>query len=50
MNNLFNRILLHLLMNVYFFEPFESKYKKNFSNSEFNLNDILFFNYETKVS
>lgn len=45
-------------MNVYFFEPFESKYQKNFSNSEFNLNDISIFtimkqkfpNYERDIN
>jgi hypothetical protein len=45
-------------MNVYFFEPFESEYQKNFSNSEFNLNDISIFtimkqkfpNYERDIN
>ena len=45
-------------MNVYFFEPFETKYHRNFSNSQLNLQDISIFqimsnkfpNYEKDVN
>ena len=30
-------------MEVYFFEPFESKYNDNFSKPQLNLNDISIF-------
>jgi len=45
-------------MNVYFYEPFETHYHNNFSNSEFNLKDISVFtvmkqkfpNYEKDIN
>ena len=45
-------------MNVYFYEPFESKYQKTFSNSKFNLKDVSIFtimqskfpNYEKDIN
>lgn len=45
-------------MNINFFEPFESKYKKNFSSTEFNLTDVSIFtimkqkfpNYERDIN
>lgn len=45
-------------MNVYFYEPFETQYQNNFSNSEFNLKDISIFtvmkqkfpNYEKDIN
>ena len=58
MNNLFYRILLHLYNECILLRTFRKRIQKNFSNSEFNLNDISIFsimkqkfpNYEQDIN